>query len=110
MTATIHKGPWQGGSSGGGPEDPKLEERVSGLERDMVDLKNKIDNIDSALKRLEPAIREITTRNGDINARIASVEGQLKAMPTVLQLFLAIITTWAAGAAIVFALLKATHP
>ncbi len=75
----------------------------------MGDLKYKIDTIDSALKRLEPAIRDIATRNGDINARIAAVEGQLKAMPTVLQLFLAIVSTWAAGAAIVFALLKATH-
>ena len=42
-------------------------------------------------------------------ARVASAEGHLKAMPTFIQLAAMLITTWAAGAAIVFALLKASH-
>ena len=68
-----------------------------------------MDRIDAALQRLEPAIRDVGSKFSDLNARIAGVEGQLRAMPTFLQLLVALISTWAAGTAIVFALLKAVH-
>jgi hypothetical protein len=98
------------GGRGGGPEDPVLDQRVEALEIKLAQIDAKIDRIDAALLRLEPAIRDITSRHADLNARVASVEGHLKAMPTFLQLAAMLITTWAAGAAIVFALLKASHP
>jgi hypothetical protein len=91
-----------------------LEQRVAVLEHSFARIEAKVDRIDSALARLEPAIREIATENRkqflDLTVRVASVEGHLKAMPTFLQLAVALISTWAAGTAIVFALLKATHP
>ena len=83
------------------------------LENRVLVLEQKIDRIDAALQRLEPAIREIASDNkdfrkqlSDMSARIAGLEGQFKAMPTALQLFTALITTWAAGAAIVFTLVR----
>ncbi len=83
-----------------------LEQRVQILEQ-------KIDRIDSALQRLEPAIRDLASDNkdfrkqlSDVSVRMAGLEGQFKAMPTALQLFAALITTWAAGAAIVFTLVR----
>jgi hypothetical protein len=92
-----------------GPEGPTLEQRISDPESTLAQIIVKVDRIDAALQRLEPAIRDIATRFSDLNARVAGVEGQLRAMPTFLQLAVALISTWAAGTAIVFALLKATH-
>ncbi|MGP8170740.1 ribonuclease [Rhodoblastus sp.] len=87
-----------------------LEQRVGNLETRM-------DRIESVLLRIEPKINEIAADNkefrkqiADFGARLSGLEGHLKAMPNMLQLVLAILTTWAAGAAIVLALLKATHP
>jgi septal ring factor EnvC (AmiA/AmiB activator) len=95
--------------SGGGPEDPVLEQRVAAVEVRLDKLEVKIDRIDQALQRLEPAIRDVGLKFAELNARVAGVEGQLRAMPTFLQLVVALITTWSAGTAIVFALLKAIH-
>jgi septal ring factor EnvC (AmiA/AmiB activator) len=92
-----------------GPEGPALEQRISDLESTLAQIILKMDRIDAALQRLEPAIRDIASKFSDLNARVAGVEGQLRAMPTFLQLMVALISTWAAGTAIVFALLKATH-
>ena len=86
-----------------------LEQRVASLEERLVKLDMKIDRIDEALRRIEPAIRDIGSKFSDFGARVAGVEGQMKAMPTFLQLAVALITTWSAGAAIVFALMKALH-
>lgn len=72
--------------------------------------KIKIDRIDAALQRLEPAARDIASKFSDLNARVAGVEGHLRAMPTFIQLTVALISTWAAGTSILFALLEATHP
>ena len=87
-----------------------LDQRVGALETKLVQIDAKIDRIDAALLRLEPAIRDIASRHAELNARVANAEGHLKAMPTFVQLAAMLITTWAAGAAIVFALLKASHP
>src|SRR5579863_803745 len=92
-----------------GPEGPALEQRISDLERTLAQIIVKMDRIDAALQRLEPAMRDIASKFSDLNSRVAGVEGQLRAMPTFLQLAVALISTWSAGTAIVFALLKATH-
>jgi hypothetical protein len=84
------------------------EQRVVALESGAGQIEAKIDRIDAALQRLEPAIRDIATKFSDLNARVAGVEGHLRAMPTFVQLIVALISTWAAGTAIVFALLKVT--
>ena len=108
--------PIQGGRGfGGPPEDTMLEKRVQALEERIGRIETKIDRIDSVLQRLEPVIRELALDNkdfrkqlADTNARLAGLEGQFKAMPTALHLFGALITTWAAGAAIVFTLVRFT--
>ena len=84
-------------------ESAGLDERITALE-----------------VRIEPAIRDIAVENrklfadladriANVAIKVAGVEGQLRAVPTSLQLTVALISTWAAGTAIVFALLKATH-
>jgi hypothetical protein len=93
----------------GGPEGPILEQRIADLESTLAQIVLKIERVDAALQRLEPAIRDIAFKFSDLNARVAGVEGHLRAMPTFIQLAVALISTWAAGTAIVFALLKATH-
>jgi hypothetical protein len=107
---TVVPFPSDSGDDGSGPEDPKLEERVGALETRFGQIESKVDRIDAALQRLEPAIGDIASRSADLNAKVAGVEGHLRAMPTFVQLVVALISTWAAGTAIVFALLKASHP
>jgi chromosome segregation ATPase len=94
-----------------------LEQRVATLERAFERVGAKLDRVDEALRRIETALRDLASDNkemrrqmSDLTIKVATIEGQLKNIPTTLQLFLALISTWAAGAAIVFALLKATHP
>ena len=87
-----------------GPEGPALGQRVSDLESALAQIVMKMDRVAAALQRLEPGIRGIASKFSDLNARVASL-----AMPTFLQLVVALISTWAAGTAIVFALLKATN-
>ena len=86
-----------------------LEGRVAALEARLGQIELKVDRIDAALQRLEPAIRDIALKFSDLNARVAGVEGHLRTMPTFLQMVVALISSWAAGTAIVFALLKAAH-
>ena len=92
-----------------------LEQRVAALERDRRQIEAKIDRIDAAARA--PGARYPRHWNGCAQTTwrfgrfaIATVEGQLRGLPTFLQLVVALITTWAAGAAIVLALIKASHP
>jgi hypothetical protein len=113
----VIKFPEKSGGGGDGPEDPMLESRVTLLERSMERFGEKFDRMDEALRRIEIALKELAADSkalrkdfSDLAIKVASIEGQIKNIPTVLQLFLALITTWSAGAAIVFALLRANHP
>ncbi|HKI14701.1 MAG TPA: hypothetical protein VKA12_06760 [Roseiarcus sp.] len=104
MTNVIPFQPMNKGG-GDGPEDPMLEQRVARLEQ--------------ILERLEPKITEILltgAKQSDLHkvqTDLAEVKGRISGMPTTWTLFAglvtATITTWSAGAAIVFALIKATH-
>jgi hypothetical protein len=90
---------------GDGPEDPMLEQRVARLEQ--------------ILEKLEPKITEILltgAKQSDLHkvqTDLAEVKSRISGMPTSWTLFAglvtATITTWSADAAIVFALVKATH-
>ena len=83
---------------GGGPGGPD----GSDLARRVVALEVKIDRIDGALARLEPAVREIAVDNrkqfvdllsriGAVEARLAGVEGQMEGVKGRLAL---VPTTW----------------
>ena len=82
-----------GGQSGGqGPEDPMIEHRVSRLEDDMKDVKTTLKAIESRLTSIEVSL--------------ARIEGKISQSPTWIQLLVALIATWGAGAAIVAALIR----
>jgi hypothetical protein len=98
MSDNIHRFPKQGGgaSHGGGPEDPMIEHRVGRLEEDAKDIKASLRAIDGKLNSIEVSLAEI--------------KGRVSQAPTWLQLIGAVLATWAAGAAIVFTLLRAVRP
>jgi hypothetical protein len=95
-----------GRGRGGGPEDPMLEQRVARLEQ--------------ILERLEPRITEILLTGAKqqdlhkVQVDLAEVKGRISGMPTTWTLFAwlipSLVATWGAGAAIVFAIVKASHP
>jgi hypothetical protein len=103
-------------TSGGGPEDPMLEQRVAKLEE-------KVDRIEAILQRLEPKITEALLTNAKqadlsklqvqivefqataarqadlqkLQVDIAEVKGGVASLPTWWMLIIAIISTWGAG-------------
>lgn len=103
-------------ADGGGPEDPMLELRVTRLEEDMREVKG-------ILSRLEPMIVELvhtTAKKSDIErieAKLAETREEVKTMkgalsrsPTINHLLAATISTWIAGAGIVFAVMRLATP
>jgi hypothetical protein len=118
-----------GGTDGGGPEDPMVEQRVGKLEE-------KVDRIEAILARLEPKIMEILhagakqaelnkvqlellelKSNGakqvDLNkaqVELAEVKGRVASLPTWWMLIIAILSTWGAGFAIANSVGKAPVP
>jgi hypothetical protein len=90
------------GSGPRDPEGPMLEQRVARLEK--------------ILERLEPKITEILLTGAKqnelhkIQIDLAEVKGRVSMLPTWWMLIVALIATWSTGTAIVFALLKASHP
>jgi hypothetical protein len=107
---------------GRGPEGPSMEERVSKLEQAVASIDGKL----SRLSAIEAHVAEIksqlsqtakTTDVAEIKGQLAQMpkavdfgrlERRLQQLPTTLQLVTVLITTWAAGAAIVFTLLRIT--
>ncbi len=73
-----------------------LGERVERLEGDVKDVKTSLKSIEAKLTSIEVSLAEI--------------KGRLSQAPNWLQLIGAILATWAAGAAIVFTLLRAVKP
>jgi hypothetical protein len=85
--------------------DRTLEQRVLRLEEAFVRVDQRLITIETEIKHLPSAADYAALR-----ADIARIDGKLSNMPTTWQLFVAlvttIVTTWSAGAAIVFALLR----
>jgi hypothetical protein len=77
-----------------------LEQRVARLESDVSEIKNDI--------------REIRSDVRDLQVSVARIEGKLDIAiartPTNLQLWGMILSTWTAGAGIVFLMLRFMHP
>jgi hypothetical protein len=90
----------KGGHSGGeGPGDPMLEQRVSHLEDDMKELKASLRTVETKLGGIEVSLARI-------EGRITGIEGRLSQSPTWIQLLVALIATWGAGAAIIAAAVR----
>ncbi len=75
---------------------PAFEQRVARLEEDMKDVKS--------------SLRAIEAKLGSIDVGVAEMRGRLAQSPTWVQLLGAILATWAAGAAIAYALVRAVQP
>ena len=69
-----------------------LETRVARLEDDMKDVK--------------AALRSIENKLNSIGENVAEIRGKVSQSPTWLQLIVALIATWGAGAAIVAAVVR----
>jgi septal ring factor EnvC (AmiA/AmiB activator) len=76
-----------------------LERRVERLEEDMTDVKVSLRNIETKVDKLVEGVAEI-------RGRIAGIEGRLSQAPTWIQLLVALIATWGAGAAIIAAAVR----
>ncbi len=74
---------------GSGPSAPDLEARIAQLE-------TKVDRIDA------------TTRS--IEVSLAEIKGKLSQSPTWIQLLVALLATWGAGAAIIAAMSRILSP
>ena len=85
-----------------------LESRVARLEDDMRDMK-------TSLRAIELAVADIrhlpkAADYAGLRAEIAEMRGRMSQMPTFLQLVGIVLTTWSAGAAIVFTLVRFAKP
>jgi len=95
-----------GGS--GGPGDPTMEQRVARLEQDSKVLSGALEKINERLIAIDVELKHLP-RSAEIaalKADVARIDGKLAALPSSWQLLTMIISTWAAGAAIVFAILR----
>ncbi len=103
------------GDGGGGPEDPMLETRVTRLEQDVQEMKSSLRSIELAVAEMKhlPKAADLAALRSDfagLKADVAEMRGRLSQMPTLLQLVTVVITTWSAGAAMVFTLLRLARP
>jgi hypothetical protein len=71
------------------------------LEETFSRIDQRLSNIEAELKYLPKA-----SDYASLKTDAAEIKGRLSGMVTSLQLFTAVITTWTAGAAIVFAVVK----
>ena len=98
----------KGASGGGGPEDPMLSERVDGLEKRVERVENRLASIEVLLSEIKGQLSQMPKGNdfATIRADVARVDGRLSQFPTTWQLLAMVISTWAAGAAIVFTVVR----
>ncbi len=89
---------------------------VQTMEQRVVRLEEKADRIEAILIRLEPRITELAlvgAKASDLlkmQLDLAEVKGRLASIPTWWMLMVSLLTTWIAGAGIVFTLVKVGHP
>ena len=105
-----------GAAGGGGPAGPDMDERVSKHEQQYASIDAKLALMAKAseLQDIKSQMAK-ATEVAEIKGRLAEMpkavdfgrlEGRIQQLPTTLQLITVLITTLAAGAAIVFTLLR----
>lgn len=86
-----------------------LDARVARLEADMSEVKASLKAIEAAIAYL-PTAADLTTLRVDV----AEMKGRVSQLPTAWMMFIAIVTTvvttWSAGAAMVFTVLRLSKP
>ena len=105
------------GSSGGGPNDPELELRVSLLELKFSQIADTLQRIESALKELSTDNREFRNQLMDLSiklagveGRITGIEGRLSGIPSTWHIVAILATLLFGVSGIVFAASKFYHP
>ena len=79
-------------------------------------LDQRVERLEHIPARLEPKITEILLTGAKqidvqrVQVELAEVKGKVSMLPTWWMMIVAPVATWSAGAGIMFALLKATHP
>jgi hypothetical protein len=97
-----------GGLGGGGPEDPMLDQRVAALEDGQKRSNAVLEKINERLIGIEAEIKHLpkAADYATLKADVARFDGKLSNIPTMWQLLTMVVSTWAAGAAIVFTILR----
>lgn len=85
-----------------------LEQRVARLEEDMKEVKSTLKGIEAAVLEIRTELKHVPKMvdHAALKSEVAEIRGRMSQMPTLLQLVVIVITTWSAGAAIVFTLLR----
>lgn len=101
--------------SGGGGGSPSLEARVGRLEDRMTDVRVLLGSMDGRLTAVDGRLTAVEGRLGAVEGRLGAIENKLTAIgeavaeikgrvmqsPTWVQLLVALIATWGAGATMV---------
>ena len=84
-----------------------MEERVAKLEQQLVKIDGQLSEIKSQMAKATD-VAEIKGQLSQMPKAVdfGRLEGRIQTLPTTLQLITVLITTWAAGAVIVFTLLR----
>ena len=88
---------------GGGGTMDGMEARVALLERSVEKMDLRLEGVEKRLDKLDGKIDRLVES-------VAEMKGRVMASPTTWQLLGIVITTWTAGAAIVFALGRGLKP
>ena len=88
--------------------------RVAALEQSFSKIVSKIDRVDAALMRLEPAVGEIAADNrkrfDEVSLRLAGVEGRFSSIPSTWQIIGILGALLIGIPGIVFSASKFLHP
>ncbi len=85
-----------------------LDQRVKALEADLKDVKQSLSRLEVAIARIEGGMSQMP-KQADLAALrsdIGEIKGRVSGMPTWWMLIVALVGTWSAGSAIVFALTR----
>ncbi|MBK5962293.1 hypothetical protein CCR97_29495 [Rhodoplanes elegans] len=89
------------GSETGGGGMPPLDLRVARLEDGLADLKTLLRTIEAKLGAMDTKLSALDTKLSTVAESVAEMRGRLPQSPTWVQLIVALIATWGAGAATV---------
>jgi hypothetical protein len=98
MTDNVHEFPHgdRRDGSGGGPEDPMLEQRVAHLEEDVRDIRR--------------SMSEMNDRMGRMEVGIAKIQARIEMLPTIWTFVVALVATVFAAVGVVIAVISAFQP
>jgi hypothetical protein len=114
MSAEVHDFPSRVlKTTGGGPEDPMIEQRVANLEATVGDIRTsgarieaKLERHEEALRRIEDALKVLV----DVREKVAHIDGRLANIPTFWQTLALMATLLIGLSGIIFSASRFLHP